>query len=77
MPILLAPPTGAAGSNVVFLYQHHIFFILSCADLLRFSFSSFPFHSSSDKICGRTRVASVDDEPALLVSYFLMPRGGA
>ena len=75
--LLLVPPTGgAAGSNVVFrslLFYCFCFLRLILRDLLLF----FRFFSSIFELYDRSRVAWVDDEPALLVSYCGMPRGGA
>ncbi|MEP2260048.1 MAG: hypothetical protein ABJI00_01425, partial [Paracoccaceae bacterium] len=79
MPI---PPTGAAGSNVVFLCLLFVFayfcFILCSSfamTLCDFHFIFFLFLSPIDKPYRRSRVAWVDDEPALLVSYCLDAEG--
>ena len=54
MPMLLTPPTGAAGSNVVFLCL--LYFILAL-DPLGFPFNLFLFPSFINKPRDRSRVA--------------------
>ena len=58
--MLLLPLTGTAGSNVVFL-------CFLCLFLRDFSFIASLYLSCCPS--ERSRVAWVDDEPALLVSY--------